>query len=78
MIMTGIKCSLDSYEEHHNSHTAHMQKVVAHGTEIKFIKNSSEIADLGAVSGNLRSGILRGDYFKRFFSPEINIPFFYD
>lgn len=77
MIMTGIKCSLDSYLEHHDSHTAHVKNVVVHGMETKLTENSNEIADLGAVSGNLGSGILRGDYFKRlFFFPEINIPFF--
>lgn len=68
MIMTGITCSLDSYKEHHDSHTAHVKKVVVHRMETQFTENSNEIAGLSAISRNLCSGILRGDYFKRLFS----------
>jgi len=71
MIMTGVKCSLDSYKEYQDNHTAHVKKVVVCGMETKLTKNNNEIADLSAVSGNLRSGIFRGDYFERFFFPQI-------
>lgn len=61
MIAIGLKCFLDSYEEQHNSHKAQVKKVVIRGTDTKLTKSRNEIANLSATSGNLHSGILRGD-----------------
>lgn len=61
MVLRGIKCSLDFYEEQCSSYVAHMKKMVIQGMGENWSKNGYEIADPTAVSRNLHSGTLRGD-----------------